>query len=98
MTVEKALITVKADNLSKEYCSPNPELTYSISGFVNGEDENVISGTPVLSTNAETLSPPGKYSITISGELSANNYNFSFVNGTLTIISSKQLYLPAVLH
>jgi len=39
--------------------SDHPPLTYSLTGFVNGETTNVVSGTPLLGTTATNLSPAG---------------------------------------
>jgi hypothetical protein len=86
--ITPATLTVSAANKSKTYGLPNPPLTVSYSGFVNSEGTNVLAGAPSLSTSATINSPPGTYAITISaGTLSATNYNFTFVNGILTVIA-----------
>ena len=64
----------------------NQVFTVGYSGFVNGDGTNVLTGAPAISTTATTNSPTGDYTITISqGTLSAPNYNFAFINGTLTV-------------
>jgi hypothetical protein len=85
--VNKAVLTVTADNKSKIYGAANPTLTASYAGFVLGDTTAVLSGTsPSLSTSATTTSPVGTYPIAVTqGTLAAANYNFSFVNGTLTV-------------
>ena len=86
LTVTKAVLTVAAGSKSKVYGDANPTLTVSYSGFVNGDDETVISGSPSLNTTADTLTGVGGYTITAGAEaLSAANYSFSTVNGTLLI-------------
>jgi len=81
-----ALLTVTADNQVRFFGQPNPTLTASYSGFVNGEGTNVLSGSPALSTTATPSSPPGAYTITATqGTLTSLNYIFNFVNGTLTV-------------
>jgi Ca2+-binding RTX toxin-like protein len=63
-----------------------PPLTASYSGFVNGDNSSVLSGAPSLSTTATPASPPGAYPISVAqGTLSAANYTFTFVAGTLTV-------------
>ena len=52
LTVTQAVLTVTADNQTKVYLAPVPNLTVSYSGFVNGEDAQVLSGEPDLSTTA----------------------------------------------
>ena len=87
LTVNQAHLTVTADNQTKIQGSPNPTLTYTFSGFVNGDTSSVVSGAATLSTTATTSSPVGSYPITIgAGTLAAANYDFpTLVNGTLTI-------------
>ncbi|HEV2435683.1 MAG TPA: YDG domain-containing protein [Verrucomicrobiae bacterium] len=85
-------LTVSAVNQSKTYGLPNPALTVSYSGFVNGEGTNVLAGAPGVSTTATTSSPPGTYPVMVSaGTLNAANYLFTFVNGTLTVVAVPQL-------
>ena len=90
LTINQAHLTVTADNKTKCYGDANPTLSYSLSGFVNGETASVVSGSPTLITTATNSSPVAAYSITVvdAGTLSAANYDFpssNFVNGTLTI-------------
>jgi hypothetical protein len=67
----------------------NPTFTASYSGFVNGETTAVLSGSPSLTTTAATSSPAGLYPITAAlGTLSAANYSFTFVNGTLSVVQA----------
>jgi hypothetical protein len=90
--ITPATLTVSADNISITYGLPNPPLTASYSGFVNSEGTNVLTGAPSLSTSATVNSQPGPYDITASvGTLSATNYNFGFINGTLTVVAPPQL-------
>ena len=86
LTVSSATLTVTADDKTRPEGEINPPLTYTFFGLVNGDTTSVISGTPDLSTTATIESPNGQYPITIAtGTLSAANYVFSTVNGTLTI-------------
>jgi RHS repeat-associated protein len=86
LTVNKATLTVTANNASRVYDTANPTLTASYSGFVNGDTQSVLSGSPTLTTLAGTSSTVAGYTITAAaGTLTASNYTFSFVNGTLTV-------------
>jgi uncharacterized protein (TIGR03437 family) len=86
LTISKAVLTVTAENKTKTYGAANPELTATITGFVNNENTSAISGTPALTTTATPTSGAGSYPINVArGTLSATNYEFTFVNGTLTI-------------
>ncbi|MBX2966255.1 MAG: gliding motility-associated C-terminal domain-containing protein [Cyclobacteriaceae bacterium] len=84
LTITKATLTAAADNKTKLFSTPNPELTVSYSGFANTDNVNDIDVQPQLATTATLSSPPGGYPITVSGG-SDNNYNFSYVQGTLTV-------------
>jgi hypothetical protein len=84
LTVTAAPLVVQAVDASRGYGQANPAFTATYSGFVNGEDTNVLDGTLVLLTDATTNSPVGTYAIEASG-LSATNYSLSYSNGTLTV-------------
>ncbi|WP_439487160.1 MBG domain-containing protein, partial [Blastomonas fulva] len=83
LTITRALLTVTANDATREYGLANPAFTGSISGFRNGDTASVISGLTYGST-AVLNSGIGTYSIAGSGATSTN-YNFSYVPGTLTI-------------
>lgn len=89
LTVTPAPLTVTADSKSKTTGEPNPALTATLTGFVNGETlaTSGVTGSAALSTTATTASPAGAYPITATiGSLNAANYSFStFVAGTLTV-------------
>jgi hypothetical protein len=84
LTVSPASLTVAADTQTRPYGAVNPPLTATISGFVNGEDTNVLGGALVLSCPAQTNSPVGSYPIIPSG-LTSTNYAITFSNGTLSV-------------
>ena len=89
VTVAKASLTAKANDMSRAHGAPNPVLTATISGFQNGETlaSSGVIGAPELSTTATAASPPGAYPITAAvGSLAATNYTFNFVNGTLHVV------------
>lgn len=92
LTVNKAPLTVTANNLSKVYGAPIPTLTYVITGFVNGDSPSVVSGTPVLTTPATAAShvAGSPYAIDVAvGGLSATNYDFpNLVDGALTVTAA----------
>ena len=86
-TVGKAVLTVTANNASRAYGTANPTFTDTITGFVNGDTAAVVSGVASLTTIATAFSPVGTYPISAAqGTLAATNYNFTFVNATLTVI------------
>jgi hypothetical protein len=87
LTVLPAPLTVTIGSTSRAFGAANPAFTGSISGYVNGDNGSVVSGSPILSTTAALNSPAGTYPITGStGTLSAANYSFNLLPGTLTVL------------
>lgn len=84
ITIGKASLTVSADDQTITYGDVLPALTFSYSGFVNGEDATVLNEEPAINTTAGAGSDAGTYPITLSGGV-ADNYEISLVNGVLTI-------------
>ncbi|MBR6948250.1 MAG: hypothetical protein IKH53_09890, partial [Muribaculaceae bacterium] len=83
-TIEKAPLTITAQDVTMVYGEEVPALEVTYNGFVNGEDASVLTAQPAISTSATSSSTPGTYAITVSGA-EAQNYAISYVNGTLTI-------------
>ena len=83
-TINKATLTATATSYTITQGDAMPTFGVEYSGFVNGETASVITTAPTASCTATSASAPGTYTITVSGG-SAANYNFSYVNGTLTI-------------
>ncbi len=87
-TISPAQLTVTADPVSKLLGAPNPSLTATIGGFVNGETlaTSGVTGNPDCTTTAATTSPVGSYPISCAaGTLAASNYTLTFAPGTLSI-------------
>lgn len=92
LLVTPAVLAVTAKDASRAYGTGNPPFSATITGFVNGETESVLSGAPAFNAKTTPASPAGTYPIIPSqGTLTATNYIFGgFTNGTL-------LVTPAVL-
>ena len=79
-TVAKRPATVTPDNKSKVYEEKDPELTYKVSGVLDGETLEAITLARAKGENV------GKYAITATADVSANpNYDVTFAEGTFTI-------------
>ncbi len=87
ITVSPAVLKIAAYNYSRVYATALPaSFLYSVTGFVNGDTQSVVSGVPSITTPAAEGSAAGTYPITPAiGSLSATNYTFVFQAGTLTI-------------
>ena len=96
LTVVPAPLTVTANNAAKTYDG----LAYQggnglvVSGFVNGEGNSLVSGTPVYTGNAQGATNAGAYTISVAGLTAGNNYTLSFVDGQL-LISKAHLTVTA---
>lgn len=88
LEVERAALTITADDKSKAEGVALPELTASYSGFVNGDSPASLDTPAVLTTDATASSAPGDYPITVSGA-TAGNYTITQNPGTLTIVANE---------
>lgn len=86
-TVNKAPLTVTAESFSVDYGETvaADDFWYSYGGFVNGEDEDVLTELPVIECEAASIPEAGEYPITVSGG-EAKNYEFKYEQGTLTVL------------
>jgi hypothetical protein len=85
LTVEKAELTIRPDDVSVQQGAEFPVFTATYIGLVNGDTESSLINKPTFTTTATSNSPLGEYPLTASGAAS-NNYNISYLPGTLTII------------
>jgi hypothetical protein len=94
LMVTPAALTVTASDATRLFLAANPVFTDTITGFVNGDTASIVSGAASLTTTATTASPAGTYPIAAAqGSLSAADYNFAFVNGTLTVTVADSIYV-----
>jgi len=86
INVSKAPLSITANNAARQYGQANPTFTATYSGFVNGENPSVLTGTLACSSPATPSSPVSgtPYTITCSGQ-SSNNYAITYVAGQLTV-------------
>ncbi|MCS6880926.1 MAG: MBG domain-containing protein [Oscillochloridaceae bacterium] len=86
--VQRAPLTVTANNATRRYGAPNPTFTFNVTGLRNGDTvQQVFAGA--LATTATSASPAGTYQI-IQGTLGLTNYGaarytLNFEPGTLTV-------------
>ncbi len=93
LTVTKAPLTVTANDLTKVYGENNPELSYSIAGFVNNDNATVFTNQVRMSTEVNNSTAVGEYPI-VAYNATADNYDISFVDGTL-IVAKASLVITA---
>ncbi|MDL2198534.1 MBG domain-containing protein [Halopseudomonas aestusnigri] len=86
LTINKAQATVTANSGTTTYNGTEQSISgFTVDGLVNGEDESVVTG---VTTSGGKGTNAGSYVLTVSGG-SADNYELSFVDGTLTINKAK---------
>ena len=85
LTVEKANLSVKADEKEMLIGSTLPEFTATYSGFKNGETSSILMAAPEFQCSANSKSPAGNYTISAFGA-EAQNYEISYQSGILTIV------------
>lgn len=87
LTVEKALLTITVNNVSREYGAANPELTVIYDGFVDGEDESVLEGvlSLVYENIDETTSVGPHPGAAKASGLTSKNYSIDYKPGNVTI-------------
>jgi hypothetical protein len=84
LTVTRPALTVTADDKTRAYNTPNPALTYTVTDSTG--TVVAVTGTAALSTTAVTTSPVGSYPISVAQGTLDNNYSYTFVPGTLTVV------------
>ena len=84
VTVNKAPLTVAADNKTVTFLDPAPAYTAQYSGFVAGDDATDLIGTLAYDCTYASGSAVGAYDILPNG-LASGNYDISFTKGTLTV-------------
>ncbi|MCE5348065.1 MAG: gliding motility-associated C-terminal domain-containing protein [Bacteroidales bacterium] len=86
LDISKKVLTVTADSKTKEYGAPDPELTFTYSGWENNENESVLTTLPKAGTTVTLTSPANIYvnAITVS-EGADENYSFNYIPADMTV-------------
>jgi gliding motility-associated-like protein len=84
LTVNKAVLTARADNKSRIYGATNPLLTISYDGFKYSDSIDSLLTLPLASTTATAATGAGSFSISLT-QGSDNNYEIENTDGVLTI-------------
>jgi hypothetical protein len=96
LTIAPAPLTVTANNTSMTMGAAVPALTYTTTGFAGTDTSSVVGGIATETTTASSSSSAGTYPITFSTKaLTAANYTFSYVNGTLSVVQAPTVSLAA---
>ena len=84
LTVNKAELSVSVADITVKKGDAIPEFVISYDGFVNNENESVLTTAPTA-TCATTTDEVGEFEIVVSGGES-DNYNITYTNGKLIVV------------
>jgi hypothetical protein len=84
VTVSPAALTVQADHVWSVYGEDVPKVGAAYGGFVNGENESVLTQFPTCTSAASKSSGAGVYATSCTGATAAN-YTITHVEGTHTV-------------
>jgi autotransporter-associated beta strand protein len=86
LTINPQPLTITANNVTQTFNTVpyNGANGVTYSGFVNGQNSSVLSGSITYGGNSQGAVNVGTYAIIPSGQTSSN-YAITYVNGTLTI-------------
>ena len=86
ITVSTATLNITANPQTKIYGGSDPSLTYTVTGFTNGENVSLLTGslTRIAGENA------GVYPITLGNLTASTNYTIQYSGNNLTITPASQ--------
>ena len=85
-TINQAPLNIEIHDIEKFYGDPNPSFTYTLSGFVNNEDESVFRTPLQWSVDCSQNSDVGLYPIRLNTEDYAENYTLNILRtGNLSV-------------
>jgi hypothetical protein len=84
VNILKTTLTVTPADKTKIYGAPLPSFDLAYVGFVNGDTVSALDSLPSVTTAATAASPVGSYALIGVGGLDFN-YQFNFVDGTLSV-------------
>ena len=81
LVIKAIEVTVTAEEKTKTYGNPDPDLTANVTGLPDGVDESAVK----YDISREEGENVGTYAITPAGEAKQTNYDVTFVSNKLTI-------------
>lgn len=87
LVIQKASLTITADDQTRFFGQPNPAFTFSYSPFAYNENSSSLTTQPLATCLASVSSAPGKYTIAVDGATSPN-YTITQLPGTLTVVNT----------
>ncbi|MDY6264911.1 MAG: MBG domain-containing protein [Fibrobacter sp.] len=97
VTIAPKALSITAKNKTIAYGDEPANDGVEYSGFVGSDDASVLGGTLTYGYNYEIWDDTGEYTITPNG-LTADNYNITFVNGTLTVEPKRRKFAAVTIE
>lgn len=97
VTIAPKALSITAKNKTIAYGDEPANDGVEYSGFVGSDDASVLGGTLTYGYNYEIGNDTGEYTITPNG-LTADNYNITFVNGTLTVEPKRRKFAAVTIE
>ena len=95
--ITKAPLTITAKDKTITYGDEPANDGVEYNGFLGSDDASVLGGTLTYGYNYEIWNDTGEYTITPNG-LTADNYNITFVNGTLTVEPKRRKFAAVTIE
>jgi hypothetical protein len=87
LTITPAALAITADAQTKVYGAADPVLTYTATGFANGDNNNIITGN----LNRLSGENAGAYAISQNTLSAGSNYTITYTGNNLTITKASQV-------
>jgi len=91
LTVYRAPLSVSTDTVTIMQGDPMPEFVLHYKGFMNNENESVLSVKPTVTPSVDNTLKAGTYQLNITGPSYTTNYNISYHNSQLIILPEPTL-------
>ncbi|MEG1710842.1 MAG: MBG domain-containing protein [Clostridia bacterium] len=95
LTVNRAELTVTAEEQILVYGEIIAQNKYTVTGFVNGENQSVITGVPILTASSYNVAEIKTIALSVEN-MSADNYSFKADKNAVLTISKAQLTVTAL--
>lgn len=90
LTINQRTLTASVGNYTRKYNTDNPAFEVFYDGFVNNEDQSILTQSSAASCSATKTSDVGTYTISVSGGDAINYVITKYNNGVLTIEKAYQ--------
>lgn len=86
LVINQVTLTITAENATKVYGQDDPELSYAVTGFVNGDDQSMIEGSLSRAPGEDA----GLYGITLGTLSAGSDYELQLETSEFEILKADQ--------